>query len=170
MIRYLVVGILGIAIGAIGARTFGGPSHELAPTTATRDDSAAAVPGIAALHRADSVATISGVPTELRELWDSAAVRIVPGGPATVTRAAIYAQDSTYRASHPATRIVQYAPRLLGLSVNGNSAVEWGYSDAQFVAAPGAAPESGRINVLRVLRRQTNGEWKFTHVIFNSAR
>jgi hypothetical protein len=175
MIRYLLVGVLGIAVGVVAARTLGKSSPATPATAVTlsaRDDSAAAIPGIAALHRADSVATIAGVATALRDLWDSAAVRIVPGAPATVTRAAIYKEDSTYRTNHPERNVVRYAPHYHAPWVNGNSAVEWGYFDATYVTTVGAKADtvSVRGNALRVLRRQSNGEWRFSHVILNSAR
>jgi hypothetical protein len=134
------------------------------------NDSALAIAGIAALHRADSVATIAHDLKLLTDLWDSAAVRIEPGGPATVSRAAIIANDSAFFARNPGIGVVQYAPHYGPPIINGGSAVEWGYFDAQFVSKVGAAPIGLRGNVLRVLRRQPNGEWRFTHVIMNNGR
>lgn len=172
MIRYLLVGVLGIAVGAVAARTLGGSANGTPVTPSVRDDSAAAIPGIMALHHADSVATIAGVATELRDLWDSAAVRIVPGAAATVTRAAIYREDSTYRANHPERNVVRYSPHYRAPSVSGGLAIEWGYFDATYVTKVGAKADtvSVRGNALRVLRRQANGDWRFSHVILNSAR
>lgn len=170
MMRYVLVLSLGVALGVFGARGLGRAPRGAATPPTVQGDSAAAVAGIAALHHADSVATISGEPKELRELWDSAAVRIAPGGPPTVTRAAIFVEDSTFHAGHPTRHITVYAPHYGAPVVAGNMAVEWGYADVQVVAKPGDTPASGRINVLRVMRRQPDGAWKFTHVILNSAR
>jgi hypothetical protein len=170
MMRYVLVLSLGIALGVFGARSAGGVTRGAASPPVAQGDSAAAVAGIVALHHADSVATISGEPRELRELWDSAAVRIAPGGPATVTRAAIFAEDSAFHAGHMTRHITLYAPHYGAPVVAGNMAVEWGYADVQVIAKPGDTPASGRINVLRVLRRQPDGAWKFTHVILNSAK
>jgi ketosteroid isomerase-like protein len=170
MLRYLLAGVLGIAIGAIGMQALRSPAHPTAVTTNLTSDSAAAVPGIAALHHADSVATISGDGKALADLWDDAAIRIEPGSAATVSKAAIVTADSQFHANSPGGGPVTYAPHFFGLAVRGDMAVEWGYFDTDYVPSRGAKPTSLRGNVLRVMRRQPNGEWKFTHVIWNRAR
>jgi hypothetical protein len=144
------------------AARLGGGSRSAAATSANRD-SIEAAPGIAALHRADSAATITGVPTELRDLWDSAAVRMTPGSPPTITRAAIYREDSTYHANYPNRSITRYVARYPVLSVHGNTAVEWGGFDATFASKSGAKVDSvsAHGDAMRVLKRQADGSWKF---------
>lgn len=170
MIRYLIVGLFGAAVGAVGKEALYARSHAAADIQTTVNDSVNAAAGILALHRADSIATISGDPNVLTELWDSAAVRIVPGRPATVSKAAIFTEDSTSHAHNLERHIIEYSPHFLGTAVSGNQAVEWGYFRAKVVTKSGAKPDSGRGNVLRVMRRQADGTWKFTHVILNSAQ
>lgn len=167
MIRYVIAAGLGAAIG-IGATLAVRKSPAGAATSATVTDSATIYPGILAVHHADSVATIAEDTKQLFALWDSAAVRIVPGGPPTVGRAAIFKEDSTFFAHHPKRKVLGYAPHSSVLSARGDIAVEWGYFNAAVVDRPGANPDSGTGNVLRVMRRQPNGEWKFSHVILNS--
>lgn len=176
MIRYLVTGAVGLGLGFALARAVPGPAAR-APTELPGDSSAAAAAaaaaaadGIAALHRADSAATVSGDPVALAALWDSAGVRQEPGSPATVTRAAMLAADTRFRAAHPGSGIVRYVPHVLGLAVHGDWAVEWGYFDSEWVAGRGARPEAFRGNLLRVLRRQSDGTWKFSHVMWNHAQ
>jgi len=133
-------------------------------------DSIAAKAGIAALHRADSIATISGDPLALADLFDSAGVRQEPGSPAVVTRAAMLALDTRLRRQHPGSGIVRYVPHIEQTTFLGDHAVEWGYFHSEYIAARGAKPQSFRGNVLRVLRREPDGSWKFTHVMWNMAQ
>lgn len=168
MIREVVVGALGIAVGAVATLALARPQAASAAPSVNAD-SIAAAPGIAALHRADSVATIAGVATQLRDLWDSAAVRIA-GGPPTVTRAAIYKEDSTYRARYPNRNIVRYVANYPTLSVHGNSAVEWGGFEGTYATSSGGKTDSLSIHgtAVRVLKRQADGSWRFSVLIIES--
>jgi hypothetical protein len=154
--------VLSAAGGAAAMRAVTQSSHVATPADTS---------GIAALHRADSIATIAGVASQLRDLWDSSAVRIVPGGPATVSRAAIYTEDSTYRANSANRNIVRYVTHYQPAAIHGNSAIEWGYFDATVVISNGGRADSTsfRGNALRVLKQQADGSWRFSHVIINSA-
>jgi len=159
----------GIAIGILAMRTRIGSTHGAA---AANQDSVAAAPGIAALHRADSAATIHGIATELRDLWDSAAVRIVPGGPPTISRAAIYHEDSAYRANYPNRNIVRYVAHYPTLSVHGNTAVEWGGFEGTYVTTSAAKTDSFSIHgdAMRVMKRQADGSWKFSLLVIQSVK
>src|SRR5215470_15655734 len=122
---------------------------------------AAPPPAIDRLHAQDIAATLSGDPDVLAQLWTDDAVRIEPGEPPTVGRAAIHADDVKYRASHPAAKIVAYKPSFADVRVTGDIAFEWGTFDATFRESDGAAPASFRANVLRILRRQPDKTWRF---------
>lgn len=79
------------------------------------------------------------------------------------------AADTRFRAAHPDNRIVRYVPHVEQLTLLGDYAVERGYFDGAYIAARGANVQSIRGNVLRVLRREPDGSWKFTHVMWNLA-
>jgi hypothetical protein len=169
MIRGLVAVVVGVAIGVVAVRTFAGSTRAAA---AINQDSVAAAPGIAALHHADSAATIHGVAAELRDLWDSAAVRIVPGAPPTISRAAIYREDSVYRANYPNRNIVRYLAHYPALSVHGNTAVEWGGFEGTYVTTSAATADSFAIrgDAMRVMKRQPDGSWKFSLLVIQSVK
>jgi hypothetical protein len=167
--RVLVGLAAGIVVAIVVMRTGLGATRGAA---AVNQDSVAAAPGIAALHRADSVATIHGIATELRDLWDSAAVRIVPGGPPTISRAAIHREDSVYRANYPNRNIVRYVAHYPTLSVHGNTAVEWGGFEGTYVTTSPAKTDSFSIrgDAMRVMKRQADGSWKFSLLVIQSVK
>lgn len=125
--------------------------------------------GIAALHRADSIATVSGDPDALAMLFTTNGVRMEPGGSAVVGRDTMRAEDRRFRASHPGSGITTYASHIASLEVHGDWAVEWGYFDSDYVTGAGAAVQHVRGKVLRVLHRETDGTWRFSHVAWNVA-
>jgi hypothetical protein len=169
MIRVVAGLTAGVAIGVVGARALAVRKTHAA---AVNQDSVAAAPGIAALHRADSVATVHGIATELRDLWDSAAVRIAPGGPPTISRAAIYREDSAYRANYPNRNIVRYVAHYPALSVHGTTAVEWGGFEGTYVTTSAAKADSFSIrgDAMRVMKRQSDGSWKFSLLVIQSVK
>jgi hypothetical protein len=48
-------------------------------------------------------------------------------------------------------------------------AVEWGYFEASVREAPAGEIKQIRGNMLRVLKRQPSGEWKFARVMWSPA-
>lgn len=161
----LVVGVgLGVVLDeVVSASRRGNPS--LRPST----DTSAALEAIRSLHRADSAATLTGDPDSLATLWAPQAVRLEPGGEVDVGRAAIHASDTRSRREHPGSGMTRYVPRIVAIELHGDWAVEWGYFDAAYVPGRGAPSLSFRGKVLRVLQRQPDGAWKFTHVMWNMA-
>jgi ketosteroid isomerase-like protein len=112
------------------------------------------------LHRQDVEATLSGKADDLAQLWDSAAVRIQPGLPAETGKAAIYATDKREEQSGHGQSAC-YKPEFKDLQIAGDWAFEWGY----FSYKESANSKPGRGKVLRVIRRQADGAWKFASVI-----
>ena len=113
------------------------------------------------LHQQDVEATISGKADDLAKLWDSEAVRISPGGPAEVGKAAIYAGDKREEANGFVGRTLCYKPDIKDLQIAGDWAFEWGY----FSYKNSGEPQAVRGKVLRVIKRQPDGSWKFARVI-----
>jgi ketosteroid isomerase-like protein len=113
------------------------------------------------LHQQDVEATFSGKADDLAKLWDSEAVRITPGGPVEVGKPAIYAGDKREEASGFVGRTQCYRPEIQDLQIAGDWAFEWGYFSYK---NSGDAP-AVRGKVMRVIRRQPDGSWKFVRVI-----
>jgi ketosteroid isomerase-like protein len=142
------------------------PAEAAGPAT----PSAADLKGIEKLHREDVSATLSGDPAELAKLWTGDAVRLEPGGPAEVGKKAITADDVKETKDHPEGRIVSYTPHIENLEIVDGWAFEWDYFDASFRESPRGKPQSFRAKALRVLRRQSDGSWKFSRVMWNLAQ
>ena len=108
------------------------------------------------LHQQDVEATLSGKADDLAKLWDSDAVRIGLGGPVEIGKAMIYATDKREEAPS-----LCYKPEIKDLQIAGDWAFEWGY----FSYKQSANSKAGRGKVLRVIKRQPDGSWKFTRVM-----
>jgi ketosteroid isomerase-like protein len=113
------------------------------------------------LHQQDVQATFSGKADDLSKLWDDQAVRISPGVPAEIGKAAIYAGDKRDEANGFVGHTVCYNPEIKDLQIAGDWAFEWGY----FSYRGRGDRKPGRGKVLRVIKRQPDGSWKFARVI-----
>jgi ketosteroid isomerase-like protein len=139
-------------------------AHENHLTQQNRASSAKAALDKAAidrLHQLDVQTTLTDKADELTKLWDSEAVRIQPGRPAEIGKAAIYADDQQEEANPGGGRTVCYNAEMQDLQVAGDWAFEWGY----FSYKNSGDPKPGRGKVLRVMKRQPDGSWKFARVI-----
>ena len=119
------------------------------------------------LHRQDVAATLAGDPAALARLWADDAVRLEPGGPAEVGKQTIHSQDAKQKAENPGTTILTYEPEILEVKFTGEWAFEWGYFNSSYKRTPDGPVLSFRGKLLRVLQRQHDGSWKFTHVMWN---
>ncbi len=117
--------------------------------------------GIERLHELDVKATMSGRADDLAQLWDADAVRIFPGGPAEIGKAAIYAGDKREEANGFVGRSQCYRPEIRDLQIASDWAFEWGY----FSYKNKGDAKAIRGKVLRVIKRQPDDSWKFTRVI-----
>jgi hypothetical protein len=125
-----------------------------APTAA---DSA----GIERLHRLDVTATLADKVDSLESLWDPGAIRIQPGGPAEIGRAVIYADDKRQERKTGGGKTVCYRSEIQDLLVTGEWAFEWGYFSYREMSDTAAI----RGKVMRILKRQPDGSWKFARVM-----
>jgi ketosteroid isomerase-like protein len=113
------------------------------------------------LHQQDVEATLSDNADELAKLWDSEAVRIQPGRPAEVGKATIFANDKRWEAKSDRPRTLCYKPEIQDVQIAGDWAFEWGYISYK----DSSTPHAMRGKVLRVIKRQSDGSWKFARVI-----
>jgi|SRR5579864_5101100 len=144
----IVVAVLGASVGA--ALWAHGNSSEQQARAA-----------IEQLYKQDVEATLSGKADDFAKLWDNEAVRILPGGPAEIGKAVIYADDKREEAKSNGGRTLCYKPEIKDLEIAGDWAFEWGY----FSYKESANAKPGRGKVLRVIKRQPDGSWKFARVI-----
>ncbi len=117
--------------------------------------------GIEQLHQLDVEATLSDKADELAKLWDSEAVRIQPGRAAEVGKAVIHANDKRWEASADRAKTLCYKSEIKDVQIVGDWAFEWGY----FSYKDSSNPKLMRGKVLRVMKRQTDGSWKFARVM-----
>ncbi len=149
----ILVFVAGIGIGYF-ARGAMGTNHG---TNTNAADSAA----IEKLHRADIQATLTQDPNELINLWSDDCVKLGVPGPAIVGKKAIQEVYGKFRAEHPDFKVVKYAPEIQDVQVVDGWAIEWVYYDATFKMSAKDNPISMRRKDLRVLKRQSDGAWKF---------
>jgi ketosteroid isomerase-like protein len=119
--------------------------------------------GIERLHLQDRDATLSDKADELVKLWDRDAVRIQPGRPPEVGRQVIYDDDKGWEVKPGRERTRCYDLEIQDLQIAGDWAFEWGYGS--FTIEVNGKREIGYAKVMRVMRRQPDGSWKFARVM-----
>ena len=129
---------------------------------ATRDRADRA--GIDKLHQEDIAVTLSQDPKGLVDIFAEDAVRLVPGKPPVVGKDAIQADNEKGRADYPGFKVLSYVPEYKNIQIADGSACEWGEFEAQYKLSPEGPPVSMQMNDFRVLRRQSDGSWKFALV------
>jgi len=120
---------------------------------------------IEALHKLDVQATLSGRADILAGLWDERAVRIPHRGPADIGRQAIYASDKQQEEASRGWSVRTYEPEIREVRVTDGWGFEWGYFDLAIVESSSAVRVDLRGKLLRVLKRQSDGSWKFVAVM-----
>ena len=153
---------LGSALIALTAGVLG--SDVISGKTDTRTQDLAA---IEKLHRQDIAATLSGDPRALAELWTVDAVRLEQGRPADIGRQTIRAVDERDKAAHPGAVTVSYVPEIKDITITDGWAFEWGYFSGSYKEDAASEAKSFRAKLLRVLRRQSDGSWRFARVMWN---
>ena len=122
--------------------------------------------GIEKLHQADIAATVARDLDALTALWDDDAVLLQPGEPPVIGKAAFRESVKQDLAKSPSAKVLQYVPDIRDVQVAGDVAYEWGYFDATFKASEQEKAVTLHARLLRVVKRQTDGSWKFTRVMW----
>jgi ketosteroid isomerase-like protein len=115
------------------------------------------------LHQQDEQATLSDSADQLATLWDKDAVRFLMNRPAEIGAAAIYADDKQWETSSGRARTLCYDMEVQDIQLAGDWAVEWGYVSYKSAKADNVAIQYG--TVLRVMKRQSDGTWRFARLI-----
>jgi ketosteroid isomerase-like protein len=117
------------------------------------------------LHQQDVEATLSDDADQLAKLWDQDAVRLQAGAPAEVSKATIYSDDKRWQANLHGGRTLSYKPDLKDLQIVDGWAFEWGIFEVVYRESEQGKEMTIHGKVLRVLKRQTDGSWKFARVM-----
>ncbi len=121
--------------------------------------------GIEKLHKADVAATLTQDPGALTELWSDDGVNLqFPGGPVMGIKALGDAYAKT-RADYPEFKVLKYAPTITDVQiVDGGWAIESGRFEATYRLSAKDQPVSVNDKGVRVLKKQSDGSWKFAVV------
>ena len=134
-------------------------------TLLRRDKRAADLAAIEKLHQEDIQVTLSQDPKGLIDIWTEDAVRFNPGSPPAVGKQAIQAENEKVHAQYPGLKVLSYNPEYKNIQIEDGMACEWGEHEAQFKLSPEAPPASWHAKGFHVLRRQSDGSWKFALII-----
>jgi ketosteroid isomerase-like protein len=119
------------------------------------------------LDQRDIEATLSDKADELAKLWDDEAVRIQSGCAAEIGKAQIYTNDKGWKEKRGRTKTLCYKPEIKHVRIADDWAFEWGCMS--FKDSSNAKAIRGKM--LRVMKRQPDGSWKFARVIvFDEAK
>ena len=149
----ILVFVAGLGIGYFARGAVG--------TTHRTDTHAADLAAIEKLHRADIDATLTQNPNQLIDLWSDDCIKLGVPGPAIVGKKGIQEVYEKFRADHPDFKVLKYAPEIQDVQVADGWAIEWVYYAATFKMSAKDNPVSMRRKDLRVLKRQSDGSWKF---------
>ena len=120
--------------------------------------------GIERLHEQDKEATLSDSADQLAKLWDKDAVRFLVARPAEIGAAVIYSDDKQWEMSSGRERTLCYDMEVQDIQIAGDWAFEWGYGSIKTAKAPNKVSiQYGK--VMRVMRRQSDGTWRFARVM-----
>ena len=155
-----VVFLAGLGVGYY-ARSIGiGTPHRT-------DAHAADMAAIEKLHRKDIEVTLSQDPKGLLDFWTEDAVRFLPGNPPAVGKQAIQAENDKARADFPGFKVLGYTAEYKNTQIEDGMASEWGEHKAQYKLSPEAPVVGLDLKAFHVLKRQTDGSWRFAVLIGN---
>jgi len=105
----------------------------------------------------------------LANLFADDGVLLAPGSKPAVGREAILAEIRKEKALSPEAKALSYNPHVQDTQIMDGWAVEWGYFEAGVRETPAGEIKQIRGNMLRVIKRQPSGEWKFARVMWSPA-
>jgi ketosteroid isomerase-like protein len=154
----ILVFVAGLGIGYFARSAMG---------TLERRRNAADLAAIEKLHQIDIEFTRSQDYKRLMDIWSEDAVRFMPGSPPDVGKQAILATNEKFGAEYPGFKVLSYAAKYKDIQIEDGLACEWGEHESQFKMSPEAPPVSWHGTGFHVLKRQSDGSWKFAVMILN---
>jgi len=122
--------------------------------------------GIEKLHQDDVAATLTRDLDALTALWDEDGVLLQPGEPPVTGKTAFREFLKQNLAKSSSTKILKYAPEIRDLRIEGDVAYEWGFFESTVQLSDHEQPSNLRARFVRVLRRQSDGTWRFSRVMW----
>jgi len=103
----------------------------------------------------------------LTALWSDDGINLGFPGPPVVGKKAIGEAYAKFREQNPEFKVLKYLPHYKNtqIAVVDEWAIEVGSADATFKISASAAPvDAPRTKGMRLLKRQSDGSWKFALV------
>ena len=148
--------LAGLAIGYYARDAVGTLQH--------KDTHSADLAAIEKLHQEDIRVTLSQDPKGLIDVWTEDGVRLNPGSPPVVGKQAIEADNEKNRAQYPEFQVLKYAPDIKEVQIADGWAIEVGSVEATYKLSAKDNPVSVHDKGMRLLKRQSDGSWKFALV------
>ena len=120
--------------------------------------------GIEKLRKTDIDATLAQDPSALTALWSDDGVNLQsPAGPVVGLKALneFYAK---FRTDHPEFKVLKYSPEFKDLQIVDGWAIESVDANGTFKMRAKDDPVTVQQKLLRLLKRQSDGSWKFALV------
>jgi ketosteroid isomerase-like protein len=143
---------LGLGLGFFARSAF--------TATLERKDLAA----IEKLHQEDIAATLTQDPSALTSLWSADAVNLqFPDRPVVGIKAMGEAYQK-FRTQYPDFKVLKYAPHFEDIQIADGWAIEVMSGESTYKISAKDNPVTVQGTGMRVLKRQTDGSWKFALV------
>jgi uncharacterized protein (TIGR02246 family) len=122
--------------------------------------------GIEKLHQDDVAATLTRDLEGLTALWDDDGVLLQPGQSPIIGKTVFREFLKQNLAKSASTKVLKYAPEIRDVHVEGDVAYEWGFFDSTVMSSDNEQPTNFRARFVRILRRQPDGSWRFSQVLW----
>ena len=130
-----------------------------------RDTHAADLAAIEKLHKADVATTLAQDTIGMTNLWSEDGAKVdVPGGP-VVGKKAILEMYEKARTNYPDFKVLKYETDITNVQIVDGWAIEVGDTEATYKMSAKDNPVIfPRTRGMRLLKRQSDGSWKFALV------
>ncbi|HWO40090.1 MAG TPA: hypothetical protein VNO32_65845 [Candidatus Acidoferrum sp.] len=152
----ILVFVAGLGIGYFGRSAVG--------TLQQRCTHKADLAAIEKLHQEDIEVTLSQDPQGLIDVWSDDGVRIHEGSPPVVGKQAIGAENEKVHAQYPEFKVLKYRTEITNVQIADGWAIEVGNVEAIYRMSTKDEPVNLKDTGLRLLKRQSDGSWKFALV------
>ncbi len=126
---------------------------------------AADMAAIEKLHQEDVACTLAQDPKCLTALWSADGINLGFPGPPVVGIKAMEEAYAKVHAEYPNFHVLKYKSDITQVRILDGWAIEVGYTEAVFQVSPDAKPVIvPKTKGMRLLKRQSDGSWKFALV------
>jgi uncharacterized protein (TIGR02246 family) len=155
-VAVMVAFVAGLGIGFLGPRT---------ERSSQRQAHVADLAAIEKLHQADIDATMTQDLNALTTLWSDDAVNLGFPGPPVVGIKAMKEAYEKFKADYPEFKVLRYVNAMKEVQMADGWAIEVSESEATYkMSARGDPVSVPRTQGMRLLKRQSDGSWKFALV------